>query len=131
MSSLKSDEYIRRAAQELHVDQPLLRDLLDTANPNELLQRAAEVVADRNKEVGAMARVFGVNEKYLGEAVWFMKENRQRQADELLQRAACRVVDRNKEIGAVAREFGVNEKYLGGAVWCMKRTTTAGAEAPS
>jgi transposase-like protein len=120
MSPLKSDEYIRRAAQELHVDQALLRDLLNTADPDERLQGAARMVVDRGKESGAVARIFGVNEEYLGKAVWYMKENRQLEADELLQRAARRVVDGHEESGAVARIFGVNEEYLGKAVWYMK-----------
>ena len=121
MSPLKSDEYIRRAAQELHVDQSRLRDLLNTADSNELLQRAARMVVDDSKELGAVARAFGVNEEYLGKAVWYMKENRQREADERLQPAAAEVVDRNKEVGAVARIFGVNEEHLAEAVWLMKQ----------
>jgi hypothetical protein len=68
-----------------------------------------------------VARIFGVNEKHLGEAVWYMKENRAREEDELLQQAARAVVDDHKEIGAVARIFGVNEEYLGRAVWFMKQ----------
>ncbi len=80
MSPLKSDEYIRRAAQELHVDQSRLRDLLNTANSDELLQRAARMVVDDSKELGAVARAVGVNEEHLRKAVWYMKENRQREA---------------------------------------------------
>jgi transposase-like protein len=79
------------------------------------------MVVDGDKEVGAVARTFGVNEEYLGRAVWFMKENRQREADELLQRAAGEVVGGGKEVGAVARTFGVNEEHLRQAVWFMKR----------
>ena len=66
-----------------------------------------------------MARTFEVNQKHLDEAVWYMKEDRQREADELLQRAARMVVDR-EEVGAAARIFGVNQKHLGRAVWFMK-----------
>jgi hypothetical protein len=53
---------------------------------DELLQRAAAEVADGNKEIGAVARKFGVNEKHLGEAVWLMKENRQREAQDRRRR---------------------------------------------
>lgn len=77
MSSLQSDEYIQWAAQELRVEEPLLRNLLNTPDPDELLQRAARMVVDRGKELGPVARIFGVNEEYLGRAVWFMKENRE------------------------------------------------------
>jgi hypothetical protein len=77
MSSLKYNRYIRHAAQELHVDQQMLRDLLNTADPDELLQRATQMVLHYHKEVGAVARIFGVNEEQLGRAV---KEIRQRDA---------------------------------------------------
>lgn len=88
MGSLKSDEYIRWAARELHVDQWLLRDLLNTADADELLQRAARMVVDHGKSVEEVARVFGVNEEHLGRAVWFMKENRQQDGRSRLQELA-------------------------------------------
>jgi DNA-binding phage protein len=120
MSSLKSDEYIRRAAEELHIDESLLRDSLNTADPDELLQRAAGIVVDGRKEVGAVARIFEVDEEHLGRAVWFMKENRQRRTDENLRQAAAMVVDSHENLAEVARYFAVDEEHLGRAVWFMK-----------
>ncbi len=120
MSPVKSDDYIRRAAQELHVDQSLLRDLLNTADADELLQRAARMVVDRGKSEEEVARTFGVNKKHLADAVWYMKQNRDREANELLQRAAEVVVDRGKSEEEVARTFGVNKKHLAEAVYYLK-----------
>lgn len=85
MSTLKSDQDFRRAARELGIDAGTLRDLLNTADPDELLQRAARVVADEYKELGAVARTFAVNEKHLGEAVWYLQENRSRQKQKELK----------------------------------------------
>jgi len=121
MSPIKSDQDIRQAARQLGVDEKMLRDLFDTPYPDELLQRAARLVADDDKELGEVARIFGVNQNYLGKAVWYLKENRAREKDELLQRAARAVVDDHKEIADAARTFGVNEKHLGEAVWYMKK----------
>ena len=58
MSSLKSDEH----------------------NPDEFWQRAARMVVDDHKELRAVARDRGVNEEHLRTAVWYLKENRQREA---------------------------------------------------
>jgi hypothetical protein len=73
-------------------------------NPDEPLQRAARMVVDDHKELRGVARSLGVSEEHLGKAVWYLKENRQR---ELLQRAARMVVDDYKELRAVARSLGV------------------------
>jgi DNA-binding phage protein len=102
----------------------------DEHNPDELLQRAARMVVDDHKEIGAVARSLGVNQEHLGRAVWFLKENRQREADELLQRAARMVVDDHKEIGAVARSLGVNQEHLGRAVWFLKENRQREARPP-
>jgi transposase-like protein len=121
MSSLKSDQEFRQAAKQLGVDEKTIRRWLNTADPDELLQRAAAVVVDDDKEVGAVARIFGVNEKHLGKAVWHMKENRAREADELLQRAAIMVIYRHIEVRTVAVIFGVNEEHLRRTVAEKKR----------
>jgi transposase-like protein len=93
------------------------------SSPDELLQQAARMVVDGDKELGAVARTFGVNEKHLGQAVWFMKQNRQGEPDERLQQAAMTVIYRNVEVRTAAASFGVNEEHLRRAVAERKRRT--------
>jgi hypothetical protein len=52
----------------------------DEINPDEFWQRAARMVVDDHKELRAVAQDLGVNEEHLGKAVWYLKENRQREA---------------------------------------------------
>jgi transposase-like protein len=52
----------------------------DKDNPDEFWQRAARMVVDDHKELRAVARDLGVNEEHLGTAVWYLKQNRQREA---------------------------------------------------
>jgi hypothetical protein len=120
MGAVRSDQDIRRAARTLGIDERTLRDLLNTADPAELLQRAATVVADYDKQLVAVAPIFGCNEKHLADAVWYLKENRAKEAEHL-QRAAKAVVDGHRELADVAQTFRVNEKYLADAVWYMKQ----------
>jgi hypothetical protein len=121
MSSLKSDQDFRWAAQQLGIDEKTLRRWLNTADRDELLQHAAVAVVDYDNSLGDVARIFEVNEQHLGTAVWYMKQNRDKERDELLQRAARVVVYEGKELGEVARTFQVDEKQLGEAVWYMKQ----------
>jgi len=78
MSSFKSDQDFRRTARQLGVDEKTLRRWLNTADPDELLPRAPAVVVDNGNSL----------EKHLGEAVWYIKEDRVREEDALLQRTA-------------------------------------------
>jgi len=78
----------------------------DKHNPDEFWQRAARMVVDDHKELRAVARDLGVNEEHLGKAVWYLQENRQREARR--RRQETQPVDRmdSGQVGSGAWWYG-------------------------
>jgi hypothetical protein len=124
MGSVRSDQDVRCAARTLGIDEGTLRDLLNTANPDELLQRAARAVVDDHRALADVARTFRVNEKHPAEAVWYLKQNNAREERQQIERetksrnrqfpagGAMSSHKSSKEIKRAANNMGVDERWL-------------------